>query len=43
MHRLAMGGTADKKKTVTAREVSLVRWRFFRDWVRPTPVQENDK
>jgi len=25
MHRLAMGGTADKKKTVTAREVSLVR------------------
>jgi len=23
--RLAMGGTADKKKTVTAREVSLVR------------------
>jgi len=25
MHRLAMGGTADKKKAVTAREVSLVR------------------
>jgi len=23
--RLAMGGTADKKKTVTAREASLVR------------------
>jgi len=23
--RLAMGGNADKKKTVTAREVSLVR------------------
>ena len=43
MHRLAMGGTADKKENRHRKRGFSRALTVFRDRVRPTPVQENDK